>query len=178
MGRASQLTRFHRDWNLRVRACQSRILHVACRGAGVLCQITRGIEVHIRQSVTQDYTLATGDVTQQVTFTTASPLLQAEDAAVVKPLTQNPLTIFLWLGGTGRHSPISPLERRPLATVPPRALRFLPTGRTPLRTIIVGMGLTTTWNFTEDSERFRFRLQPLLCLHRMPFRSSSYRRET
>jgi hypothetical protein len=32
--------------------------------------------------VTQDYTLATGDVTQQVTVATSSPLLQAEDAAV------------------------------------------------------------------------------------------------
>ncbi|MEO8737352.1 MAG: TonB-dependent receptor [Edaphobacter sp.] len=55
-------------------------LHVEAPGFSP--QITHGVQVHIQQTVTQDYTLSVGDVTQQVTVTSETPMLQAEDAAV------------------------------------------------------------------------------------------------
>jgi hypothetical protein len=50
--------------------------------AGFSPQITKGIQVHVQDSVTQDFTLAVGDVSQQVTVVSAAPLLQAESASV------------------------------------------------------------------------------------------------
>lgn len=42
----------------------------------------KNIQVHVQQTVTANVPLATGSVKQQVTVTSASPLLQAEDASV------------------------------------------------------------------------------------------------
>src|SRR3984957_4157464 len=44
--------------------------------------ITKGITVHVQQTVTQNYELAIGNVTTQVTVSEAIPLLQAQDASV------------------------------------------------------------------------------------------------
>lgn len=43
---------------------------------------THGIQVHIQESVTQDYSLSVGNVSEQVTVDTSVPLLQAESASV------------------------------------------------------------------------------------------------
>ena len=43
---------------------------------------TNGIVVHVQQTVTQNYQLAIGNVTTQVTVSEAIPLLQAQDASV------------------------------------------------------------------------------------------------
>jgi len=50
--------------------------------SGFSPQITKGVQVHVQESVTQDYTLSVGDVSQQVTVVSAAPLLQAESAAI------------------------------------------------------------------------------------------------
>jgi hypothetical protein len=50
--------------------------------AGFAPQIAKGLQVHIQESITQDYSLAVGDVLQQVTVATAAPLLQSESASV------------------------------------------------------------------------------------------------
>ncbi len=49
---------------------------------GFAPEVTHGIQVHVQQSVTQDYSLTPGSVTQQVTVTSEAPLLQAESASV------------------------------------------------------------------------------------------------
>jgi outer membrane receptor protein involved in Fe transport len=49
---------------------------------GFAAQIVHGIQVHIQESVTQDYTLGVGDISQQVTVTSSVPLLQAESASI------------------------------------------------------------------------------------------------
>jgi hypothetical protein len=50
--------------------------------SGFASQIIRGIQVHVQQSVTQDFSLAVGNVTDQVTVSSAVPMLQAESAEV------------------------------------------------------------------------------------------------
>lgn len=49
--------------------------------------IAKGLEVHVQKTLTIDVALATGSVQQQVTVTAASPLLQAENAAVGQTIT-------------------------------------------------------------------------------------------
>jgi hypothetical protein len=49
---------------------------------GFQSAITRGIQVHVQESVTQDYNLSVGTVSEQVMVTSATPLLQAESASV------------------------------------------------------------------------------------------------
>jgi hypothetical protein len=49
---------------------------------GFSAAITNGITVHVQQTVTQNYELAIGNVTTQVTVSEAIPLLQAQDASV------------------------------------------------------------------------------------------------
>jgi hypothetical protein len=49
---------------------------------GFQSQITRGIQVHVQESATQDFSLVVGNVSEQVTVTSATPLLQAESASV------------------------------------------------------------------------------------------------
>jgi hypothetical protein len=55
-------------------------LHVEAKGFSAA--ITNGIVVHVQQTVTQNYQLAIGNVTTQVTVSEAIPLLQAQDASV------------------------------------------------------------------------------------------------
>lgn len=50
-------------------------------------RVIKGVEVHVQQTATIDLLLATGNVQQQVTVTAASPLLQAEDAAIGQTIT-------------------------------------------------------------------------------------------
>jgi hypothetical protein len=49
---------------------------------GFQSAVTSHIQVHVQESVTQDYSLSVGNVAQQVTVTSATPLLQAESASV------------------------------------------------------------------------------------------------
>ena len=49
---------------------------------GFTPQVTNGLEVHVQGSLTQDYTLAVGNVADQVTVISSAPLLQAESASV------------------------------------------------------------------------------------------------
>jgi hypothetical protein len=55
-------------------------LHVEAKG--FTTDITNGVVVHVQETVTQNYKLAVGDVTTQVTVIEAVPLLQAQDASV------------------------------------------------------------------------------------------------
>ncbi|MGC2398328.1 MAG: TonB-dependent receptor [Acidobacteriaceae bacterium] len=55
-------------------------LHVEAKGFSAA--VTSGIVVHVQQTVTQNYQLAIGNVTTQVTVSEATPLLQAQDASV------------------------------------------------------------------------------------------------
>jgi hypothetical protein len=48
---------------------------------GFTAQATHGIAVHVQETVTQNYKLAVGNVTTQVTVTEATPLLQAQEAS-------------------------------------------------------------------------------------------------
>ena len=49
---------------------------------GFQAQITHGIQVHVQGSVTQDYALSVGNVSEQLTVTASTPLLQAESASI------------------------------------------------------------------------------------------------
>jgi hypothetical protein len=49
---------------------------------GFQSEVTHGIQVHIQESVTQDYSLNVGNVSQQVTVSSSVPLLQAQSASV------------------------------------------------------------------------------------------------
>lgn len=51
----------------------------------------KNIEVHIQASVTADITLQVGSHTEQVTVTSAAPLLQSEDASVGETMTSVPI---------------------------------------------------------------------------------------
>ena len=55
---------------------------VRVEATGFAPQVAKGLQVHIQESITQDYSLAVGDVSQQVTVETAAPLLQSESASV------------------------------------------------------------------------------------------------
>ena len=55
-------------------------LHVEAKG--FTTAITTGLDVHVQQTVTQNYKLAVGNVNTQVTVSVATPLLQAQDASV------------------------------------------------------------------------------------------------
>ena len=50
--------------------------------AGFEARVVHGVEVHVQQTATIDVRLTPGSVQQEVTVTAASPLLQAEDAAI------------------------------------------------------------------------------------------------
>jgi len=49
--------------------------------------MVRGVEVHVQQVLTEDIHLTAGNVQQQVTVTAATPLLQAQNAAVGQTIT-------------------------------------------------------------------------------------------
>jgi Carboxypeptidase regulatory-like domain/TonB dependent receptor len=49
---------------------------------GFTTAVTNGVEVHVQETVSQNYKLEVGNVTSQVTVSEATPLLQAEDASV------------------------------------------------------------------------------------------------
>lgn len=49
---------------------------------GFAAAVTNGIVVHVQQTVTQNYKLTVGNVTEQVTVTEATTLIQAQDASV------------------------------------------------------------------------------------------------
>jgi Carboxypeptidase regulatory-like domain/TonB dependent receptor len=49
---------------------------------GFSAAITNSIDVHVQQTVSQNYKLAVGNVTTQVTVSETTPLLQAQDASV------------------------------------------------------------------------------------------------
>ena len=49
---------------------------------GFSTAVTGGVDVHVQETVTQNYKLAVGNVTTQVTVSESTPLLQAQDASV------------------------------------------------------------------------------------------------
>ena len=49
--------------------------------------VTRGLQIHVQQTLTVDAHLVTGRVSQQVTVSAAAPLLQAESASVGQTIT-------------------------------------------------------------------------------------------
>jgi hypothetical protein len=49
--------------------------------------VSKGVEVHVQQTLTIDISLTTGNVEQEVVVTAAAPLLQAENAAVGQTIT-------------------------------------------------------------------------------------------
>lgn len=55
-------------------------LRVEARGFS--SAVTSGVQVHVQETVTQNYKLAVGNVTTQVTVSESTPLLQAQDASV------------------------------------------------------------------------------------------------
>ena len=55
--------------------------------AGFDAFVTRGLQIHVQQTLTVDAHLVTGRVSQQVTVTAAAPLLQAESASVGQTIT-------------------------------------------------------------------------------------------
>ena len=57
---------------------------VRVEAPGFAPQIVHGVQVHVQESVTQDYTLSVGNASEQVTITSSSPLLQAESASVAQ----------------------------------------------------------------------------------------------
>lgn len=55
---------------------------------GFATQVTNGVTVHVQQTVAQSWKLAVGNVSQEVTVTAATPILQTQDASVVQEVNE------------------------------------------------------------------------------------------
>jgi len=81
--------------------------------AGFENYVVSGVVVHVQQVLTVDFPLSPGSVTQKVTVTAAAPLLQAQNAAVVRPSPMRRSTTCRWRRATGalwrNFPPASPL---------------------------------------------------------------------
>ena len=131
--------------------------NIQAEAGGFQNYVVQGLDVHLQQVLTVDVHLTKGSVQQNVTVTAASPLLQAENAALwgrpgLRPAGQQPAA---WPRGTGARWPNSPQEsRRRLRGSPLRtrevlkALTSPSTAATCGKTTSASMASTTTSRYT------------------------------